>query len=166
MRLVCLFVFHRAWECWDSFYIDLSRILNWLCFSWNQVRLRLCSHHQGLRYALALPSCGVSFRKLHVDVELIGVFLKDVVVLWRRLKDSWAEFTEEIFVMWSERASPNSLYFDKSFCALGPECQSPSPESWKCSIWMRYLCAVGSPPSAGHFSGCEWIHEQRHVLTR
>lgn len=36
--------------------------------------LRLCSCHQGFRYALTLSS----FRKLHVDAELMLVFPKDM----------------------------------------------------------------------------------------
>lgn len=149
--------FHRAWESWESFSIDLCRILHWLCVSWSlKLGLRLCSCHQGFRYALTL----FSFRKLHVDVELMQSWCWYFQKTWRSVVEKakwlWAAFSEEIFVMWSESASLILfilINLSISVCSR-PRMSTTIIERYKSLAfeWNPFVL-VGSP-SARHVSEC------------
>lgn len=111
-------------------------------------------------------------RKLHVDVELMQSWCWYFQKTWGSVVENakllWAEFTEEIFEMWSEGASLILLILTNlspSACSR-PRMSTTIAKRYKSLAfeWNPFVL-VGSH-SAGHVSGCEWTHEQRDVLTR
>lgn len=86
----------------------------------------------------------------------VGISKRYEVVLRRRLND-WAEFSEEIFVMWSEGASLILfilINLSVSVCSR-PRMSTTIIKRYKSSAfeWNPFVL-VGSP-SAGHVPGCE-----------
>lgn len=80
----------------------------------------------------------------------------------------WAEFTEEIFVMWSEGASLIVcilINLSRSVC-FRPRMSTTIIKRYESLAFEWNLFVLVGSPSAGHVSGCECTHEQRDVLNR